>query len=136
MPLVYERSECSLLRLLQSQVPRAHNGTMRQILCFYVLFPDLGVFAPLQGDAVKDLMLRFLGEQAAMKRQVLTASSVDQSFTGLKQLIVSHPLQFLSPQFVHVHFSGSEHLVRDATKKGKEERRTLLLSYSHFFVFA
>lgn len=44
-------------------------------------------FDNLQGDAVKDLMLRFLGEQAAVKRQVLTASSVDQSFTGLKQLI-------------------------------------------------
>ncbi|TKS86158.1 Trafficking protein particle complex subunit 12 [Collichthys lucidus] len=44
-------------------------------------------FDNLQGDAVKDLMLRFLGEQAAMKRQVLTANSVEQSFTGLKQLI-------------------------------------------------
>nr|XP_033498580.1 trafficking protein particle complex subunit 12 isoform X2 [Epinephelus lanceolatus] len=46
-------------------------------------------FDNLQGDAVKDLMLRFLGEPAAMKRQVLTASSVEQSFTGLKQLISS-----------------------------------------------
>ncbi|XP_057714774.1 trafficking protein particle complex subunit 12 [Corythoichthys intestinalis] len=46
-------------------------------------------FDNLQGDAVKDLMLRFLGEQAAMKRQVLTASSVEQSFLGLKQLISS-----------------------------------------------
>ncbi|XP_066571630.1 trafficking protein particle complex subunit 12 [Amia ocellicauda] len=44
-------------------------------------------FDNLQGDAVKDLMLRFLGEQAAMKRQVLTANSVEQSFVGLKQLI-------------------------------------------------
>ncbi|XP_034015662.1 trafficking protein particle complex subunit 12 isoform X2 [Thalassophryne amazonica] len=44
-------------------------------------------FDNLQGDAVKDLMLRFLGEQAAMKRQVLTANSVEQSFPGLKQLI-------------------------------------------------
>lgn len=42
-----------------------------------------------QGDAVKDLMLRFLGEQAAVKRQVLNANSVEQSFVGLKQLIVS-----------------------------------------------
>ena len=40
---------------------------------------------------MKDLMLRFLGEQAAMKRQVLNANSVEQSFLGLKQLIVSHP---------------------------------------------
>ncbi|XP_039993362.1 trafficking protein particle complex subunit 12 [Xiphias gladius] len=46
-------------------------------------------FDNLQGDAVKDLMLRFLGEQAAMKRQVLTANSVEQSFTGLKQLVTS-----------------------------------------------
>ncbi|XP_061598993.1 trafficking protein particle complex subunit 12 [Cololabis saira] len=46
-------------------------------------------FDNLQGDAVKDLMLRFLGEQAATKRQVLTASSVEPSFTGLKQLISS-----------------------------------------------
>ncbi|KAM4723572.1 trafficking protein particle complex subunit 12 isoform 1-T2 [Anableps anableps] len=44
-------------------------------------------FDNLQGDAVKDLMLRFLGEQAAMRRQVLTANSVEQSFIGLKQLI-------------------------------------------------
>lgn len=34
-------------------------------------------------------MLRFLGEQAAAKRQVLNANSVEQSFVGLKQLIVS-----------------------------------------------
>nr|XP_057946354.1 trafficking protein particle complex subunit 12 [Doryrhamphus excisus]XP_057946356.1 trafficking protein particle complex subunit 12 [Doryrhamphus excisus]XP_057946357.1 trafficking protein particle complex subunit 12 [Doryrhamphus excisus] len=46
-------------------------------------------FDNLQGDAVKELMLRFLGEQAAMKRQVLTAASVEQSFVGLQQLISS-----------------------------------------------
>lgn len=34
-------------------------------------------------------MLRFMGEQAAMKRQALTANAVEQSFVGLKQLIVS-----------------------------------------------
>ncbi|XP_008059853.1 trafficking protein particle complex subunit 12 [Carlito syrichta] len=44
-------------------------------------------FDNIQGDAVKDLMLRFLGEKAAAKRQVLNASSVEQSFVGLKQLI-------------------------------------------------
>uniref|UniRef100_A0A8B9M6I9 TPC12 protein n=1 Tax=Accipiter nisus TaxID=211598 RepID=A0A8B9M6I9_9AVES len=49
-------------------------------------------FDNIQGDAVKDLMLRFLGEQAAVKRQVLNASSVEQSFVGLKQLIVSNNL--------------------------------------------
>ncbi|KAM3871473.1 trafficking protein particle complex subunit 12 [Diretmus argenteus] len=46
-------------------------------------------FDNLQGDDVKYLMVRFLGEQAAMKRQVLTANSVEQSFVGLKQLISS-----------------------------------------------
>ncbi|XP_029451650.1 trafficking protein particle complex subunit 12 [Rhinatrema bivittatum] len=46
-------------------------------------------FDNIQGDAVRDLMLRFLGEQAALKRQVFTASSVEQSFVGLKQLISS-----------------------------------------------
>ncbi|KAM9018676.1 trafficking protein particle complex subunit 12 isoform 2-T2 [Ara ararauna] len=46
-------------------------------------------FDNIQGDVVKDLMLRFLGEQAAMKRQVLNANSVEQSFVGLKQLISS-----------------------------------------------
>ncbi|CAH2246287.1 trafficking particle complex subunit 12 isoform X1 [Pelobates cultripes] len=46
-------------------------------------------FDNIQGDAVRDLMLRFLGEQAAMKRQVLTAGSVEQTFVGLKQLINS-----------------------------------------------
>ncbi|KAG9268824.1 trafficking protein particle complex subunit 12 [Astyanax mexicanus] len=44
-------------------------------------------FDNLQCDSVKDLMLRFLGDQAAMKRQVLTANSVEQNFLGLKQLI-------------------------------------------------
>lgn len=44
-------------------------------------------FDNIQGDAVKDLMLRFLGEKAAAKRQVLSANSVEQSFVGLKQLI-------------------------------------------------
>ncbi|XP_071999607.1 trafficking protein particle complex subunit 12 isoform X2 [Engystomops pustulosus] len=46
-------------------------------------------FDNIQGDAVRELMLRFLGEQAAMKRQVLTANSVEQTFLGLKQLLNS-----------------------------------------------
>uniref|UniRef100_A0A8C8WE72 Trafficking protein particle complex subunit 12 n=1 Tax=Panthera leo TaxID=9689 RepID=A0A8C8WE72_PANLE len=44
-------------------------------------------FDNIQGDAVKDLMLRFLGERAAAKRRVLNAESVEQTFVGLKQLI-------------------------------------------------
>ncbi|XP_031807031.1 trafficking protein particle complex subunit 12 isoform X3 [Sarcophilus harrisii] len=50
-------------------------------------------FDNIQGDAVKDLMLRFLGEQAAAKRQVLNANSVEQSFVGLKQLIILRNLE-------------------------------------------
>ncbi|XP_075717261.1 trafficking protein particle complex subunit 12 isoform X2 [Rhinoderma darwinii] len=46
-------------------------------------------FDNIQGDAVRELMLRFLGEPAAMKRQVLTANSVEQTFLGLKQLLNS-----------------------------------------------
>ncbi|XP_030054780.1 trafficking protein particle complex subunit 12 isoform X1 [Microcaecilia unicolor] len=46
-------------------------------------------FDNIQGDPVRDLMLRFLGEQAALKRQVLTTNSVEQSLVGLKQLISS-----------------------------------------------
>ncbi|XP_068136449.1 trafficking protein particle complex subunit 12 isoform X2 [Hyperolius riggenbachi] len=46
-------------------------------------------FDNIQVDAVRELMLRFLGEQAAMKRQVLTANSVEQTFLGLKQLLNS-----------------------------------------------
>uniref|UniRef100_A0A8C2CYU1 Trafficking protein particle complex subunit 12 n=1 Tax=Cyprinus carpio TaxID=7962 RepID=A0A8C2CYU1_CYPCA len=44
-------------------------------------------FDNLQGDVVKDLMQRFLGDQAAMKRQVLSANSVEQNSLGLKRLI-------------------------------------------------
>ncbi|XP_051502171.1 trafficking protein particle complex subunit 12-like [Myxocyprinus asiaticus] len=44
-------------------------------------------FDNLQSDAVKDLMQRFLGDQAAVKRQVLSANSVEQNFLGLKRLI-------------------------------------------------
>nr|XP_036286185.1 trafficking protein particle complex subunit 12 [Pipistrellus kuhlii] len=46
-------------------------------------------FDNLQGDAIKDLLLRFVGEKAAARRQVADASAVEQSFVGLKQLISS-----------------------------------------------
>ncbi|KAK4824395.1 hypothetical protein QYF61_014055, partial [Mycteria americana] len=60
-------------------------------------------FDNIQGDAVKDLMLRFLGEQAAVKRQVLNANSVEQSFVGLKQLIVSNDLR--NSMYIKYHTS-------------------------------
>ncbi|XP_043926336.1 trafficking protein particle complex subunit 12 [Protopterus annectens] len=46
-------------------------------------------FDNIQGDAVKEVMVRFLGEPAATTRKVLTADMVEQSFVGLKQLISS-----------------------------------------------
>lgn len=51
-------------------------------------------------------MLRFLGERAAAKRQVLNAESVEQTFVGLKQLIVSNDVfdfnivVFIRPAFL------------------------------------
>ncbi|KAK0069932.1 trafficking protein particle complex subunit 12 [Biomphalaria pfeifferi] len=39
------------------------------------------------GDPVKDLVLRYMGEQEAVKRSVLTCSSVTQDADGLKKLI-------------------------------------------------
>ncbi|KAH9523371.1 Trafficking protein particle complex subunit 12 [Bulinus truncatus] len=41
------------------------------------------------GDPVKDLVLRYMGEQEAVKRSVLTYSSVTQDADGLKKLIES-----------------------------------------------
>ncbi|XP_061897774.1 trafficking protein particle complex subunit 12 isoform X1 [Entelurus aequoreus] len=77
-----EETRKSLISVATQQYGPAYGETNR------LTMPGLK-FDNLQGDAVKDLMLRFLGEQAAMKRQVLTASSVEQSFVGLQQLISS-----------------------------------------------
>lgn len=47
-----------------------------------------GIFSnELQGDPVKDLVLRYMGEQEAVKRSVLTVNSVTQDADGLKKLI-------------------------------------------------
>ena len=43
----------------------------------------------VQGDPVRDMVERLLGEQEAAKRLVLTADSVPQDEIGLRQLIVS-----------------------------------------------
>ncbi|XP_051942639.1 trafficking protein particle complex subunit 12 [Hippocampus zosterae] len=77
-----EETRKSLLSTASQQYSSAYSESNR------LTMPGLK-FDNLQGDAVKDLMVRFLGEQAAMKRQVLTANSVEQSFLGLKQLISS-----------------------------------------------
>ena len=44
-----------------------------------------------QGDPVKDLMVRFMGDAEASKRFTTTADNVSQDENGLKQLIVSTP---------------------------------------------
>ncbi|KAM4043574.1 trafficking protein particle complex subunit 12 isoform 1-T2 [Anomaloglossus baeobatrachus] len=66
-------------------------------------------FDNIQGDAVRELMLRFLGEQAAMRRQVLTANSVEQTFLGLKQLLNSKNWRAavdLSGRLLNAHGQG------------------------------
>ncbi|KAK3601536.1 hypothetical protein CHS0354_027678 [Potamilus streckersoni] len=48
--------------------------------------PSLAVAEP-QGDPVRDLVYRYMGEQEALKRQVATADSVTQDIDGLVTLI-------------------------------------------------
>lgn len=45
------------------------------------------VITESQGDPVKDLVFRYMGEQEALKRQVLTANKVSQDTDGLKKLM-------------------------------------------------
>lgn len=40
-----------------------------------------------QGDPVRDLVFRYMGEQESFRRQVLMADSVSQDFDGLKKLV-------------------------------------------------
>lgn len=42
-----------------------------------------------QGDPVRDLVFRYMGEQEAIKRQILSVDSVTQDIDGLKALIVN-----------------------------------------------
>jgi hypothetical protein len=42
-----------------------------------------------QGDPLRDLVYRYMGEQEAIKRQILSVDSVTQDVEGLKALIVS-----------------------------------------------
>lgn len=86
------------------------------IVTFYFFGKKLKL-SDLQGDAVKDLMQRFLGDQAAMKRQVLSASSVEQNFLGLKRLIVSSRS--------HLFLHGALHTIFDSFK----HRQTCFLYY-------
>lgn len=48
-----------------------------------------------QGDPVSDLVSRFMGENEARKRSVLTADSVPQDENGLTQLVVGYLTQFI-----------------------------------------
>lgn len=47
------------------------------------------LFLIWQGDPVRDLVFRYMGEQEAIKRQILSVDSVTQDIDGLKALIVS-----------------------------------------------
>ena len=42
----------------------------------------------IQGDPVKDLMHRFIGEEGAEKRKTLTVDSVPLDECGLRELLV------------------------------------------------
>ena len=53
-------------------------------------------FSSVKGDPVRDLVLRYMGEQEAVKRSVLSVDSVTQDIDGLKKLIVS--TMFLLPK--------------------------------------
>ena len=53
-----------------------------------------------QGDPVRDLVYRYMGEQEALKRQILTANKVTQDANGLKDLmVISENLLF---KFLHL----------------------------------
>ncbi|KAL4235736.1 Trafficking protein particle complex subunit 12 [Mactra antiquata] len=56
----------------------------KELLCS----PSLVITEP-QGDPVKDLVYRYMGEQEALKRQILTSERVTQDPEGLKQLMKS-----------------------------------------------
>lgn len=53
----------------------------------YFLLDEI-LFFFVQGDPLRDLVYRYMGEQEAIKRQILTVDSVTQDVEGLKALIV------------------------------------------------
>ena len=54
-----------------------------------------------QGDPVRDLVLRYMGEQEAIRRHVLTADSVSQDCDGLQKLVVCQPSALQKPHSKH-----------------------------------
>ena len=54
---------------------------------------------------MKDLVYRYMGEQEALKRQVLTADKVSQDKEGLKQLIVSIELDITKDRYLLINCS-------------------------------
>lgn len=56
----------------------------RELLCSPTL-----VITDSQGDPVRDLVYRYMGEQEALKRQILTANKVTQDAEGLKKLMAN-----------------------------------------------
>ena len=65
---------------------------------------------------MKDLVYRYMGEQEALKRQVLTADKVSQDTDGLKELIVStfendFKTNKMLNYYVSPHFRVGRHIV-------------------------
>lgn len=56
---------------------------------------------------MRDLVYRYMGEQEAIRRHVLTADAVSQDFDGLRKLTVSSCLLKPTVRFVH-HISLNE----------------------------
>lgn len=104
-----------------------------------------------QGDPVRDLVFRYMGEQEAIKRQILSVDSVTQDIDGLKALIVSiytviihipvHCLQVyykIAPEYDEIFFSwfnNCRHWNTSAYCLLPTERRVLSVSNRHVSSF-
>ncbi|ESP05366.1 hypothetical protein LOTGIDRAFT_102990, partial [Lottia gigantea] len=72
-----------ILISMTSSVPGTYMPAVEQLCSPSVLRIDP------QGDPVRDLVLKYMGEQEAVKRQVLTADSVSRDENGLAQLVAA-----------------------------------------------
>ncbi|KAK3089070.1 hypothetical protein FSP39_000547 [Pinctada imbricata] len=70
-----------LLVTMATSIPGTFIPTIEQLSC-----PGIIVDEP-QGDPVRDLVFRYMGEQEAIKRKILTVDTVTQDVEGLKKLI-------------------------------------------------
>ncbi|XP_062620669.1 trafficking protein particle complex subunit 12-like [Saccostrea cucullata] len=69
------------LLTIATSVPGSYVPTLEELST-----PGIVVDEP-QGDPVRDLVYRYMGEQEAIKRQILTVDSVTQDVEGLQALI-------------------------------------------------